>query len=353
LSGQLKTYGFINAKIRARLGKLLSQEQFTSLMKCSSIEEVIASLKTSEYEEHLNHYARTGDVRAVEFALFVHEIETVHGLLKHLTGASVEFVRVLILRYEVDLVKNALRFWFDRNIRGRTTEGNAYIYSERLVHDVDMDGIMNARDNDQLLEALEGTPYFEMVRRNIDMVRTDKNIFGLELELDSYFYKRLFEQIKKLSRTDRAVAERIIRVEVDLQNIDRIVRFVSFYGNETRSRYSVFLPGGSIDSTVLREAYIQTGAEEALSVLLSNSYTSYKAFTGEHHSNPYARLHLVEGLLRQILNDELDRLLRGYPFTIGTVIAYVFLKRREIETLIRVINSKYYGMSEDKIREVL
>lgn len=353
MAGQLKTYGFINAKIRSRLGKLLSKEQFTHLMKCSSIEEVVASLKSTEYEEYLNLYAQTGDVRAVEFALYAHEIDTVHELLRYLTGRVTEFVKVLILRYEVDLVKNAFRFWFDRNVRERITEGNAYLYREQLVHSVDLDGIMNARSNDELLASVEGTPYFEIFRRNIDAVRADRNVFGVELELDSYFYKQLFEQIRLLSKTDRIIAERIIKVEVDLQNIDRIVRFVSFYANETRSRYSVFLPGGSIDPLVLREAYIQNGAEEALSVLLSRSYTRYKVFTGEHHSNPYDRLHLVEGLLRQILNDELDRLLRGYPFTIGTVIAYVFLKRREIDTLIRVINSKYYGLSEDKIRDVL
>jgi len=353
LAGQLKTYGFINAKIRSRLGKLLSSEEFTHLIKCSTIEEVVAALKSTEYEEHLDLYAQTGDVRAVEFALYAHEIETVNELQRYLNGEAAEFVRVLILRYEVDLVKNAFRFWFDRNVRGRVTGGNAYMYREQLIHNVDIDGMMNAGDSDELLEAVQGTPYFEIIRHNIDVVRVDKNVFGLELELDTFFYKKMFEQTQRLSRTDRTIAERIIRVEVDIQNIDRIVRFVSFYKNETRSRYSVFLPGGSIAPEVLREAYVQSGAEEALGVLLAKSYTRYRAFTGEHHSSPYARLHLVEGLLRQILNDELDRLLRGYPFTIGTVIAYVFLKRREIDSLITIINSKYYGLSEDKIREVL
>lgn len=353
MSGQLKTYSFINAKIRSRLGDLLSEDDFTRLMKCSSIEEVIASLKNTEYEEFLGLYAQTGDVRAVEFALYSHEIDTVHELVRYLTGEVKEFVEALILRYEVDLVKNAFRFWFDRSIRGRVTEGSPYLYREQLVNNVDIDGILNAQDADDLLNAVEGTPYREIFRRNIDAVKADRNVFGIEIELDTLFFKTMFEKINMLSRIDREIAERIFRVEVDLQNIDRIVRFVSFYKNETRNRYNVFLPGGGISTELLQEAYRESGAEEALGVLLSGRYKSYRAFAGEHRSNPYVRLQLAEGLLRQILGDELDRLLKGNPFTIGTIIAYVFIKHREIDILIRIINAKYYGLSEDKIREGL
>ena len=64
--------------------------------------------------------------------------------------------------------------------------------------------------------------------------------------------------MKNLVPMDRRIAERIISVEVDLQNIDRIVRFVSFYDSKTRSLYKAFLPGGTISEPVLREAYKQS-----------------------------------------------------------------------------------------------
>lgn len=354
MPGQLGTYGFINAKVRSRLGQLLPEETFQSLLKFSTLEEVIATLKNTEYARHLDLYATTGDVRAVEFALFAHEIDTVMELLKYLKHEPADFVRALVYRYEVDMVKNALRFWFDRSIRKRSSNTTAsYLYQQQLVHDVDLDGIVNAQDEDQLLQVVEGTPYFEVIRRNLSVMQSEKQIFSLELDLDGLFYQNLFDQIQKLSKKDREIASRIIGVEVDLQNIDRIVRFVSFYEKDTRRRFHLFLPGGSIKQDVLQEAYFQDGAEEALKVLLDKSYTRYKTFTGEHHSNPFTRLNLVEGLLRNILQDEVKRLLRGYPFTIGTVIAYIFLKRKEISSLIRVINAKYYGLSEERIREIL
>jgi V/A-type H+-transporting ATPase subunit C len=350
----LKVYGFVNARIRSRLSRLLTDENFRTLMEVRGIEEIVAELKHTEYGESLDLYASTGDISAVEYALTVHEINTVRDLLAQLKGSATGFVSALLLRYEVELVKNALRLWFDRVVRGRSTDISvAYLYTGALNQHIDLDGIVNALNEEELLSVLKGSPYQEIVRKNLGVMKTEGHIFSLETELDGFFYQRLFEAIQLLNKKDRRIAERILHVEIDLQNIDRIVRFVSFYGSAARTRFSLFLPGGSIKQETLEEAYRQEGAEEAMSVLLSENYSGYRAFTGEHHSGLYARLSLVEGLLRQILDDEVKRLLYGYPFTIGTVIAYVFLKRREINLLIRMINAKYYGLSEEKLREVL
>lgn len=354
MAGQLKTYGFINAKIRSRLGQLLSDRDFSNLMKSNSIEEVVTALGSTVYAKELEQYAATGDVRAVEFALYSHEIETVGELRQYLQGPAADFVEALLLRYEVDTVKNALRFWYDRNVRGRTeTEHSSYLYHGRLVHSIDIDGILNATDSGKLVDAVAGSPYEAVLSRNLDRIENEHQMFYVEIELDSLFYTTLMNRTAQLSKQDRQVAERVIQVEVDLENIDRIVRFVSFYGSEKQRSWNVFLPGGSIGFDVLREAFRQRGPEEALNILLTQHYSSYKSFTGEHKSNPYERLHLVENLLRQILSDEVRRLLRGYPFTIGTLLAYVFLKRKEISQLVSIINAKYYGLSEEGIRELL
>jgi V/A-type H+-transporting ATPase subunit C len=184
-------------------------------------------------------------------------------------------------------------------------------------------------------------------------VRELEHLFPVELELDRFFYRRLLEQGENLPEMDRSRAERIIGVEIDIQNIDRVVRFVSFFPLKERREWEIFLPGGSISGEVLREAYSKGDAEEAIATLLSHRYTEYRELADGHKSNPYERLQTVERLLYTILNDEVDRLLRGYPFTMGTVIAYVFLKRREIASVVRILNAKFYGFSENAIRELL
>lgn len=62
---------------------------------------------------------------------------------------------------------------------------------------------------------------------------------------------------------------------------------------------------------------------------------------------------MVEGLLRQIRREETMKLLRGYPFTVGIILAYVFLKRKEIGTVVSLLNAHYYGVSPDRMGDGL
>jgi V/A-type H+-transporting ATPase subunit C len=352
--GRAKTYGFVNAKIRSKLGELLTDKDFTALMKKGTLEEAVEALLSTVYREEVSRYMRTGDVRTVEFALYVHEIETVRAVQRDLMGEAAAFAEALLLRYETDMVKNALRLWFDRSIRGRNITGDTeYLYLDQLIHPIDLTAMVNASDDEALLAPLEGTPYRELIAPALSEVKEQGHLFPAELALDGYFYRSLLERAGKLPERDRSRALRIIEVEIDIQNIDRVARFVSFFEEQERQEWDIFLPGGSIPREVLREAYRKRDVEEALTVILSRSYSGYKQLAGGHKSNPYERLQTVEHLLYTILHDEVDRLLRGYPFTIGTVLAYVFLKRREIGAVIRILNAKWYGFSEEAIREFL
>jgi V/A-type H+-transporting ATPase subunit C len=353
LTGRAHTYGFVNAKIRSKLSELLSEKDFSALMKKGTLEEAVEALLSTAYKEEVSRYMRTGDVKTVEFALYVHEIETVRAVKRDLRGDAAGFVEALLLRYETDMVKNALRLWFDRTVRGRNVAGSTeYLYREQLLHPVDLTRIVDAGGEDELLEVLTDSPYRDLVEPHLPEVKEQRHLFPVELALDEYFYRSLLEQARRLPEADRRRAERIIGVEIDIQNIDRIARFVSFFERGAR-REHIFLPGGTLPRDVLEDAYRRGDTEEALSAIFSSSYTGYRQLASGHKSNPYERLQVVERLLYTILHDEVDRLLRGYPFTIGTVLAYVFLKRREIRAVIRILNAKFYGFSEEAIREVL
>ena len=70
-------------------------------------------------------------------------------------------------------------------------------------------------------------------------------------------------------------------------------------------------------------------------------------------SDEMARLVLIERVLQQIMLHEVHRLLAGYPFTIGVILAYVILKRNEVRLVMTILNAKLYGISDERIRSVL
>ncbi|MFO7849239.1 MAG: V-type ATPase subunit [Spirochaetia bacterium] len=355
MPGKLKTYGFINAKIRARLAELLTEEDFSDLIKAGSAEEAVQMLREKgAYAEEISEYGSTGDVRAVEFALMVHEIHLLRDLLKNLPGKPADFTENLLLRYEVETLKNALRLWFERSVRGRNIAGgSSYLYTHRIIHDIPYDAVVDAETAGDLPEVLKGTPYSELISPLIPEMEANRHLFPLEIALDYYYFSRLLGSAESLSGKDRKIALRVIGMEVDLLNIDRIVRFVSFYRNEEREKWDLILPGGRIEKAVLKRAYMQDNIENALATLLSKEYRGYRAFAELEGGDPYTYLQGVEDMLRRILYDEVKRLLWGNPFTVGTILAYLFLKRKEVRSVVRLLNAKQYGLSEERIREVL
>ncbi len=354
MPGRLKTYGYVNAKIRSRLSELLDESDFSQLIKAPSLEETVQILSETAYEQELAAYGVTGDVRAVEFALMVHEIRVLHDLVDDLPGKAGGFTRTLLLRYEVEMLKKALRLWFERVLRRRNISGgSSYLYTERIINEISYDAAVDAESPEALVEALGDTPYASIVGEQIKKVETEGHLFPLELALDCYYFSLLSSEAEELPKRDREIVLRIIGVEVDLLNIDRIVRFVSYYKPAERRQWDLFLPGGRIDEATLRRAYAKEEAEDALVSLLADRYGEYSAFAEKHRSNPLSRLQMVEDLLRRILHDEVQRLLWGYPFTLGTVLAYLFLKRKEVRSIVRLLNAKQYGLSEERIREAL
>ena len=60
---------------------------------------------------------------------------------------------------------------------------------------------------------------------------------------------------------------------------------------------------------------------------------------------------LIEAYLGERRQSEYRKILMGDPFSIGVVLAYFFLCLQEDGTLRAILSGKYYGWSEDKIRE--
>ena len=53
------------------------------------------------------------------------------------------------------------------------------------------------------------------------------------------------------------------------------------------------------------------------------------------------------------MKHEIQRILQGYPFTIGIILCYFLLKRDEIKRIKTVLNAKQYNIAEERIEGML
>jgi V/A-type H+-transporting ATPase subunit C len=353
----LSTYGFLSAKLKARISKTLPPDTIEALIRARSLPEAVQFLRGTAYASIEEAYSATGDLRAGEALLNARELELYTGLFRYLAEPVLGFVRALSLRFEVDKVKNAVRLWFDAQVRVRGVEGKSgYLYRDTIVHAFDVDRVIQAPDADALAVAFTGTPYESLVRRELS--GKVSSVFHFELALDRFYYEEAFAAAARLGKADRAVAERILGVDVDMQNVSWLVRFKSFYGMGTEEAVSRLIPRGrSISSAALAEAFagdrVGSGSGGALGMeLLRKSYGSLGALLGGS-GDATARLAMMESALRQVSIAEADRNMAGYPFSIGIVLAYFTRQREEMRTVMTILNAKNYSLPEERIRSAL
>ncbi len=349
----LKRYAFINAKLRARISTLLPQDFIDQMIRAKSLTESIQLLKDTPYREAESVYGRTGDLKMAELELFKQELALFTEIGKYADREIQDFVAALLLRYEIENLKHTLRLWFDQRIRERNIAPlTGYLYRKRIIYPIKTDSLVNAESFEGLIEGLGGTPFAEVLRDCGVKLRETKSLFPCEMALDRYFYTTLLEAASSLPKRDREIALRMIGVEIDMQNINWVVRFLSFYNMPLKDALSYLIAGGySFKPSDFTEGVKSEG--DIVSSLMGKKYPAWQAFSSQSGGGSHSRLVLVERLLHHMIDQEVSHSMSGYPFTIGIVLAYFILRQNEIRKLTTILNAKYYDLPEERIKSVI
>lgn len=352
---RLKKYAFINAKLRARISNIIPDELLAQMAKSRSLTEAIRLLHDTPFQVLEEVYNRTGDLKLAELELLKKEIELYHEIEKYIKGDVLEFVKGLTRKYEVENLKAAIRLWFDRVIRKRNIEPyTGYLYREKIHYDLHIDQIINVDSIEGIIDVLSDTPYAKIIRENSTQLETTRHLFPIEIALDRYFYKQLYEKASLLDRTDFEITRRMLGVEIDMENISWLVRFRDFYRMSMEQTLSSMIPyGHHLDKKALEDAFASGDSTEILRSLISKKYTALSSMLAVQSADNQSKLVLLGRFLDQIILYEVRKIKGGYPFTIGIVMAYFVLKKNEIHKVMTILNAKYYNIEEERIKSVL
>lgn len=355
MAGPLSKYSFINAKLRARISKILPDEIFRQLAQAASVDAALALLRDTPFAHLEEVYNTSGDLRLAELELLKSEIELYRNIRQHLHKSSQRLVDALLLRFEIDNVKNAIRIHFDRKVRGRVDESAAhYILYEPIYRPIPMDLIVNAQSFDEIAGVCHGTPYRAIVEKYGPVVESEGSLFRMEVAFDQLYYSRLIAAIKGLQRDDREIAIRLIGVEIDLLNISWIIRFRRFYDLPFEAVEAALIPGGfHLNRSAIAELYQAQNVTPVLQKFVAGTYPGLSALLASQASDSTSRLALIGQILEEIRRHETQRILAGYPFTIGIILAYFLLKADEMRKVRTILNAKHLGRSLEGIESML
>ncbi len=348
----IRTYGFINARLRARLGLLISEETFNHLINAQTLEELFTYLRGTAYEKIEQIYRETGDIKLAELELFKQEVALLGDVLKSLTDTAREVVRTLLLKYEIENLKNILRIFFTRVIKGGNIENQIlYIYRNKIVYDLDIDALLNASDIATVTELLKRTPYKSIIESEWQGVMDRGTLFFLEVKLDHFYYKNLMDVSSLLNQRDKSIFNRLIGVEIDINNINWIIRLINNYLIMKDDVKKVLIPGGyRFDAARIKDVGNMEELSSSIKNIIPSALLDIKDLDYKEKRDIERSLELLEGILDEIMLKEAKKALAGYPFSIGVILGYHVIKTRELRKIRAILNAKFYNMPPDAIR---
>lgn len=349
----LSEYGYISAKLKARISTFLSEETLEKLARSKSLQEAFLPLRGTYLEIVESRYAATGDLKAVEADLDSIEFDAHSFSVSQVPEPASSFIRAKAREAEIDLIKGALRLWFDAHARGRVIDDRTgYLYKGRALGSIDLGDLVNAPTPADAAVVLTGSPYVSLVSELLPQAVASGSVFEMESSLDREYFENLFHTLELLPRRDRAVAERFVGVDVDIHNITNLIRLRSFNGiaSDRTGRYLIDF-GTAIPAFALSRAYDSDDLSGLAAAVLGVRGKAMEA--GWDSRDNKARLSSLERMLRRIRVAEARKCLAGYPFSIGIVLAYLALLSEQLRDVRTILNAKYFGLADERLRSFL
>ena len=183
----------------------------TVCIHAPTLNEAVQLLHDTPFQPVERVYASTGDLKMGELELFAYEIGLHRQLRKFLQDELLDFLDTLLLRFEIENLKETLRLWLDRAIRRRDiSSASAYLYRGTILTPIDWDSLLNAPDTDALVRILDTTPYAALVSSNSSSIQSGASLFPLEMDLDLFFYRQIRTSAEQLDKDDLAIVMRIL-----------------------------------------------------------------------------------------------------------------------------------------------
>jgi vacuolar-type H+-ATPase subunit C/Vma6 len=325
VASALARYAYGQARVRARIARLLNRQQLETLAGYPDEPSLRRELAALGFE------------RPADAVLAA--IDAVQAMLE---GAPRDVVIAYRARFECEGLKLVLRA------------------IERGLSWAEVEPLMPARGLDlgrrapELLEAgsladavmrLDRIPFGDALRRHVRAAQAQSQPlerFRLELVAEREAYEGIWRAAGALGADDRRAARRVLGVEIDAANLVRALRMRLHHALSPEEVLAYSIHGGLHLDAGKRAVLAHEPVESWASHLASTPYGDALAAAG---ATPE-----LEHELRRVRARAAERALSGSPFQIGLMLAYLVLVELQGTDLQRILEGTRLRRSEDWLR---
>jgi V/A-type H+/Na+-transporting ATPase subunit C len=348
MAGGVSGYAAINARVRVMYSYLLSGEDLARLSQAPDLTALVAALRQTAYGSYVDALHE----QELTPQAIIHQIKRrLADLYQSVVNAAPPQTRSLFVQlyryYEVNNLKAVLR-----GIVSGPAHNSDQTLWERVEEVLFPYGPMTLLPAQAMVESgsiasavelLRGTAYYDMLSFAMKRYNAEQSLFPLEVALDLYYWRQLWQEANKLLGADHGPAVRIVGSLLDMNNLMWAIRYRVYQHLSEEELINYTLPFGYHVSDEDVRA-IAAGADIAST--MSRLYPGLRD-VNSLLEEPKRGLPILEQEIKRYIVQQCMAAFVGNPFDVGVPLAFLVLSDLEVQDLTVLIEAKFTGVPAD------
>ncbi len=354
MAGGVSSYAGLNARVRVLYSYLLSPSQLASLGEATDLQGLVSMLRQTAYGPALQALKeKEVEPKSVVLALKQRLAEASESLIRTAPLEAHRLLTQLYQFYEVNNLKAVLRAIAaaaaGKGSRPTWEQLRPLLFPADYMVTVPAQAMLESGSIAAAVELLRGGPYYEPLSFGLKRYTAEQSLFPLEVVLDLFFWRRLWEAAQSLMGEDQSQALRVVGALVDTNNLMWAIRYRVYHGLSEEELINYTLPFGL---RVRDEDVRAIAAGADIASVVGRLFPSIKNLN-DFLASPRTGLPGLELELKRYVMLQCLAAFVGNPFHIGIPLAYLVLHDLEIQDLTVLVEAKAAEVNADDFRPLI
>lgn len=344
MSGGVAGYAAVCARVRVKYSNLLSPNEMRQLADTPDLVSFREALKRTPYADVAGGVHQAESATADVAATFRRRLAAEAASVVRATPMNARpVVATLHRRHEVNNIKAVLR-----GVAGKRSDGGPTTTWARVqpmlfplgdLSSLPLERMAEADGVPAAVELLRGTPYHEALAGALRRYSSEQSLFPLEVALDLAYWRRLWQDARRLAGEDHRQATRVVGGLIDANNLMWAIRYKVYKGISEEELINYTLSVGDR----VRDADIRAIAAGAdIASVVRDLYPEMQdVLAGQEDLK--AALPKLEAALKRVVAARCAASFLGNPFHVGLPLAFLILHDLEVQDITTLLEAKAMG----------
>ena len=333
----------IFSKARAMYGKRLKENDYSKLLACNTVPEILTCLKGNEkYAPVMKQLSESNIHRGqLEAALKQQLFQDYESLCRYEVTIGEDFARYTIMKAEIGQIMHFLTLLCGGSQREFYSSLPKYFLK---VSSINFSAMANVNSYDEFLKVLGKSQYVKLLEPFRPQKGKSLNLSDIENTLYNHLFKTVYEIIDKTRGAEKKDLKRMFDTNIDLRNFTRILRLKKYYKLEPDLIKEQLLPFGSLKEKQITAMCNAQDTKELFSLMQQ---------TVAGRIIPKLEYNFTCEIPRRALYEESYKRMYFSVNPSVVLLAYYTLEETEIDNIIHIIEGVRYNVEYEKVKKLL